>query len=122
MIRRYNEWGPRETQTASDTLTAKVGAQGVIYKGWKYDISYTYGSNMYTYQQSNMGSYPALLNSYGLEPTNFGDPDSSMAYNPGLCASTPNCVAGSPFSTLSLLLHSTPISTPYRMVITSFVT
>jgi len=101
MLRRYTEWGPRETQTASDTLTAKIGAQGEIYKGWKYDLSYTYGSNMYTMQQSNIGSYPALLNSYGLQPTNFGDPNSSMTYNPTLCASTPNCVSANPFSALS---------------------
>jgi len=101
MTRRMTEWGPRETQTASDTLTAKVGAQGDIYKNWKYDISYTYGSNMYKYQQSNIGSYPAMLRMYGLKPTSFGDPNSGMAYDPSVCSSSPNCVLSSPFSALS---------------------
>ncbi|WP_332362122.1 MULTISPECIES: TonB-dependent receptor domain-containing protein [Asaia] len=101
MLRRMTEWGPRETQTASDTLTAKVGAQGRIYAGWKYDLSYTYGANMYKYQQSNMGSYPALLNTYGLQPTAFGDPNSGMIYNPSVCDAAAGCVLSSPFASLS---------------------
>lgn len=101
MSKRYTEWGPRENQSASDTVTAKFGASGEIYKGWMYDVSYTYGVNMYTYQTSNVGSYPELLNEYGLQQTTPGDPNSLLAYNPGVCTSSPGCVLSSPFATLS---------------------
>ncbi|GBR41006.1 TonB-dependent receptor protein [Neoasaia chiangmaiensis NBRC 101099] len=101
MYRRMNEYGNRENQSAIDTVTGKFGAQGDIYAGWKYDLSYTYGVSMETTQFANVGLLAPLLQEYGLSSVNPGDSGTDLYYNPNACAGSAGCVPSSVFGKLS---------------------
>ena len=102
MYKRMGEWGNRENQTATDTYTAKIGTQGDITHGWKYDLSYTYGWNQVMAQTSGVGNYSKLLQTYGLAQTEPGNPDSGLTYEgAAVCNASAGCVLSSPFNKLS---------------------
>ncbi|GBR41566.1 TonB-dependent receptor protein [Neoasaia chiangmaiensis NBRC 101099] len=101
MYRRMTEFGNRETQAAVDTVTGKFGANGDIYAGWKYDLSYTYGASMATTQTSGVGDYAKLLQEYGLEEVTPGDANSLLYYNANSCAGSKGCVQSNVFQPLS---------------------
>ncbi|WP_264813029.1 TonB-dependent receptor plug domain-containing protein, partial [Acetobacter oeni] len=101
MYKRMNEFGPRRTEDASDTVTGIGGMRGEITHGWMYDASYTYGSNMMTEQMSGVGSYPALLQDYGLQQVDPTSTNSALVYNPSVCNAAKGCVLSSPFAPLS---------------------
>jgi len=101
MYRRMTEFGNRENQSAIDTVTGKFGADGEIYAGWKYDLSYTYGSSMETTQFSGVGAYAPLLQEYGLSEVDPGDPNTLLYYNPNSCAGSAGCVQSNVFNKLS---------------------
>ncbi|MBO1360023.1 TonB-dependent receptor [Acetobacter sacchari] len=101
MYKRMNEYGPRRTEDASDTVTAIAGMRGEITHGWMYDASYTYGANMMTEQMSGVGDYRKLLQTYGLQQVNPSDTNSALVYNPSVCNAAAGCVLSSPFGPLS---------------------
>ncbi|MFT8464239.1 MULTISPECIES: TonB-dependent receptor domain-containing protein [Acetobacteraceae] len=101
MYRRMGEFGPRKTETAVDSLTAKVGASGEIIAGWMYDASFTYGSTMSSFQTSGVGDYNKLLREWGLEAATPGDSGSDLIYNPNSCVGYAGCVQSSVLSRLS---------------------
>ncbi|MCX2561640.1 TonB-dependent receptor [Acetobacter farinalis] len=101
MYRRMAEFGPRKSESAIDSLTAKVGASGEIAAGWMYDASFTYGSTMASYQTSGVGNYANLLREWGLQSATAGDPASDLIYNPNACAGYAGCVPSSALATLS---------------------
>ncbi|MBF0869870.1 TonB-dependent receptor domain-containing protein [Gluconobacter japonicus] len=101
MYKRLGEWGNRVSQTATDTYTAKIGAEGEITHGWKYDLSYTYGWNQVMSQTSGVGNYSRLLDTYGLAAAEPGNPDSALVYNPSVCNAVAGCTLSNPFNKLS---------------------
>ncbi|KXV29680.1 TonB-dependent receptor [Gluconobacter japonicus] len=101
MYKRLGEWGNRVSQTATDTYTAKIGAEGEITHGWKYDLSYTYGWNQVMSQTSGVGNYSRLLDTYGLAAAEPGNPDSALVYNPSVCNAAAGCTLSNPFNKLS---------------------
>ncbi|MBU2655264.1 TonB-dependent receptor domain-containing protein [Acidomonas methanolica] len=101
VYRRMTEFGNRKTSTAMDTVTGMFGAKGDIYRGWKYDLSYTYGVSMDTIQQEGVGNYANLLREYGLEEDTPGDPNSLLYYNGNTCAGYTGCVQSNIFHPLS---------------------
>lgn len=101
MYRRMSEFGNRKTETAIDSLTAKVGASGEIAAGWMYDASFTYGSTMASFQTSGVGDYAKLLREWGLDAATPGDSTSDMVYNPNSCVGYAGCVQSSALGALS---------------------
>ncbi|WP_281701331.1 TonB-dependent receptor domain-containing protein [Acetobacter malorum] len=101
MYRRMGEFGNRKTETAVDSLTAKVGASGEIIAGWMYDASFTYGSTMSSFQTSGVGNYGKLLREWGLEAVTPGDSGSDLMYNPNSCMGYAGCVQSSALGSLS---------------------
>ncbi|QDH17588.1 TonB-dependent receptor plug domain-containing protein [Swingsia samuiensis] len=99
--KRYNEFGPRKTEDASDTYTAKVGLDGEIIHNWMYDASYTYGWNQDTSHMVNMGNYAHLMQVYGMDQLDPNDPNSAIMYNPGVCQGSAGCALANPFAPLS---------------------
>ncbi|WP_240554677.1 TonB-dependent receptor domain-containing protein [Acetobacter cibinongensis] len=101
MYRRMGEFGTRKSETAIDSLTAKVGASGEIVAGWMYDASFTYGSTMASFQTSGVGDYNKLLREWGLSPVTPGDSASELYYNPTSCLGYTGCVQSSALRPLS---------------------
>ena len=98
ITKRLTEFGDRRDENATDTVTSKVGFNGTITHGWDYDVSYTYGSSMATDHLQGVGSYPRLLNAYGLQQVNPSSATSALVYNPSVC---PASGCSSPFAMLS---------------------
>lgn len=96
--RRFNEFGPRRLENASDTYTAKAGLKGEIIAHWMYDASFTYGWNQTLEHDLNIGSYTNLLNVYGLRQTDPTSASSGLAYDKSVC---PSFGCSSPFAPLS---------------------
>lgn len=101
MYKRMTEFGPRKKETASDTVTGMGGMRGEITHGWMYDASYTYGSNMMTEQQSGVGNYQNLLNTYGIRQVDPSDTNSALVYDPSVCNAAAGCVLSNPMAPLS---------------------
>ncbi|OAG78316.1 TonB-dependent receptor [Acetobacter malorum] len=132
MYRRMSEFGNRKSESAVDSLTAKVGASGEIIAGWMYDASFTFGSTMSTFQTSGVGDYNKLMREWGLEAVTPGDSNSLLTYNPNSCVGYAGCVQSSALGPLSpqkqqntptipsMITRSTPcvISTPASTMIT----
>lgn len=98
--KRYTEFGPRKSEDASDTYTAKVGLNGEITHGWMYDASFTYGWNQDTMHQTNIGNYAHLMQTYGMDQLDPTDAGSAIAYNPGVCVAAAGCALANPFAPL----------------------
>ncbi|GBQ83399.1 TonB-dependent receptor protein [Acetobacter malorum DSM 14337] len=101
MYRRISEFGPRKSESAVDSLTAKVGASGEIIAGWMYDASFTFGSTMSSFQTSGVGDYNKLMREWGLDAVTPGDSNSLLAYNPNSCVGYAGCVQSSALGPLS---------------------
>ncbi|MCP1195032.1 TonB-dependent receptor, partial [Acetobacter senegalensis] len=101
MYRRMAEFGNRKTETAVDSLTAKVGASGEIIANWMYDASFTFGSTMSSFQTSGVGDYSKLLREWGLDAVTPGDSGSDLMYNPNSCVGYAGCVQSSALAALS---------------------
>lgn len=101
MYRRMAEFGNRKTETAVDSLTAKVGASGEIIANWMYDASFTFGSTMSSFQTSGVGDYSKLLREWGLDAVTPGDSGSDLMYNPNSCVGYTGCVQSSALAALS---------------------
>lgn len=101
LYRRMSEFGNRKSETAIDSLTAKVGASGEIVAGWMYDASFTYGSTMSSFQTSGVGNYGNLMREWGLDAVTPGDRDTFLTYNPNSCVGYTGCVQSSALGPLS---------------------
>nr|MBS0963091.1 TonB-dependent receptor [Acetobacter persici] len=101
LYRRMAEFGTRKSESAVDSLTAKVGANGEIIAGWMYDASFTFGSTMSSFQTSGVGDYNKLMREWGLDAVTPGDSNTLLAYNPNSCVGYAGCVQSSALGPLS---------------------
>ncbi|WP_252347126.1 TonB-dependent receptor domain-containing protein [Acetobacter sp. P1H12_c] len=101
LYRRMAEFGTRKSESAVDSLTAKVGANGEIIAGWMYDASFTFGSTMSSFQTSGVGDYNKLMREWGLDAVTPGDSNTLLTYNPNSCVGYAGCVQSSALGPLS---------------------
>ncbi len=95
--RRTTDFGPRDTDTGSDTWQATAGARGNIIGNWDYDAYYTYGYSDTTIQLTNSINFTHLEQEQGFQQTPGPLGIDNGIFNPAVCNPAVGCVLGDVF-------------------------
>ncbi len=91
LIRRLNEFGPRQTDQAADLYQITTGLRGTIVDDWKYDGSFGYGKTMTTLNGQGEVNYANVLQELGIRQTDPSDASSPVVYDPSICHASAGC-------------------------------